>query len=161
MASSSGGSLVSFVGRRLLVMIPLLFLISLIIYALVLLIPGGPAITLAGGARAKPGDIVRIRHELHLDQSFFAQYWIWLRGLLSGNLGHSLFQNGSVRSGIAGALPVTLSLATGAMILGVGIGLPLGIVSGIRARSITDRIVTTGSSLGIATPDFCLATILV
>jgi peptide/nickel transport system permease protein len=68
MASGGGSSLPSFVGRRLLITIPLLLLISFAVYSLVLIIPGDPAITLAGGTKANVAEIARIRHQLHLDQ---------------------------------------------------------------------------------------------
>ena len=158
---SSGGSLATFIGRRLLIMIPLLVLISLAVFSLVLIIPGDPARTLAGGNRATPAAIAHIRALLHLNESFFAQYWHWLSGVLHGQLGYSLFKNQSVASGISQRLPITVSVAAGGMILSVLIGIPAGIVAGLRPRSWTDRVVSVGSSLGVAIPDFWLAMLLV
>ena len=158
---SSGGSLATFIGRRVLITIPLLVLISMAVFSLVLIIPGDPAQTLAGGARASPAEVAHIRHALHLDQSFFAQYWRWLSGVVHGRLGTSLFKNQSVAGGIRERLPVTVSIAGGGMVLAVLIGLPAGIVAGLRPRSWVDRIVTLGSSLGVAIPDFWLAMLLV
>jgi peptide/nickel transport system permease protein len=158
---SSGGSLATFIGRRLLIMIPLLIMISLAVFSLVLIIPGDPARTLAGGDRASPAEVAHIRHVLHLDQSFLAQYWHWLSGVLHGQLGNSLFQNQSVAAGIRHRLPVTASIAAGGMVLAVLIGIPAGIVAGLRPRSWTDRVVSVGSSLGVAIPDFWLAMLLV
>ena len=74
MAAGGGGSLPSFIGRRLLITIPLLLLISFAVFSLVLLIPGDPAVTLAGGSKANVAEIARIRHQLHLDQPFWKQY---------------------------------------------------------------------------------------
>ena len=85
MASGSGGSLPSFIARRLLISILLLFLISLAIFSLILLMPGDPAITLAGGTRATPAEIAKITNQLHLNQGFFTQYWRWLSGAVHGN----------------------------------------------------------------------------
>src|SRR5271165_913673 len=133
MASGSGGSLPTFVARRLLITIPLLLLISLGVFSLVLLLPGDPAVYLAGGAKASASEIAKVRHHLHLDEGFFAQYWHWLTAALHGDLGNSLFQNQS----IAGA------------------------ISGIRQGTASDRLVTVGSSLGVAVPDFWLAMLLV
>ncbi len=158
---SSGGSLATFIARRLLIMVPLLIIISFAVFSLVLIIPGDPAQTLAGGARASPATVERIRHLLHLDQPFLAQYWRWLSGVLHGQLGNSLFKNQSVAAGIRERLPVTVSIAAGGMVLAVVIGLPAGIVAGLRPRSWVDRVVSVGSSLGVAIPDFWLAMLLV
>ncbi len=158
---SSGGSLPTFIGRRLLLIIPLLIIISLTVFSLVLLIPGDPARTLAGGARASPAEVAHIRHLLHLDQPFLAQYWRWLSGVLHGQLGNSLFKNQSVAAGIRERLPVTVSIAAGGMVLAVILGLPAGIAAGLRPRSWIDRAVSVGSSLGVAIPDFWLAMLLV
>jgi peptide/nickel transport system permease protein len=151
----------SFIARRLLAMVPLLLIITFAVYALVLLVPGDPARTLAGGLHADPAEIVRIRHQLHLDQPLLAQYWRWLTHVVRGDLGQSLFQHESVAHGIATRLPVTLSLALGGFVVSILIGLPLGIFAGTRPGTLTDRSATVGSSIGIAMPDFWLAIILV
>jgi len=162
----SGGSLLSFVFRRILITVPLLLVISLAVFSLVLLLPGDPALTLAGGAHAKASAVEQIRRQLHLNEGFFTQYWMWLSHALRGDLGHSLFTPASVpssnvASGIRGRFPVTLSIAVGGMVVAVLIGLPAGIVAGLRPRSWADRIVTAVSSLGVAVPDFWLAMLLV
>src|SRR5271165_235672 len=161
MASGSGGSLPTFVARRLLITIPLLLLISLGVFSLVLLLPGDPAVYLAGGAKASASEIAKVRHHLHLDEGFFAQYWHWLTAALHGDLGNSLFQNQSIAAAISARFPVTLSLALGAMVIAVVIGIPAGVISGIRQGTASDRLVTVGSSLGVAVPDFWLAMLLV
>lgn len=162
----SGGSLLSFIARRLLITIPLLIVISLAVFSLVLLLPGDPALTLAGGVHAKASTVAEIRRQLHLNQGFFSQYWLWLSNALRGNLGHSLFTSASVPSssvaaGIRIRFPVTICIAAGGMVTAVLIGLPTGIVAGLRPRSWADRIVTAVSSLGVALPDFWLAMLLV
>jgi peptide/nickel transport system permease protein len=163
---ASGGSLLSFVARRLLITVPLLLVISLAVFSLVLLLPGDPAITLAGGAHASASEVAKIRRQLHLNEGFFAQYWTWLSHAVQGNLGHSLFTPASVPSsnvadGIRIRFPVTLSIAAGGMVVAVLIGLPAGILAGLRPRSWADRVVTAVSSLGVAMPDFWLAMLLV
>jgi len=161
MASGGGGSLSSFVARRLLITIPLLLLISFAVFCLVLLIPGDPAVTLAGGTKANLTEINQIRHQLHLDQPFWKQYLEWLNQVLHGNLGSSIFQHQSVASGIRMRFPVTLSIALGGMVVAVLLGIPAGILSGVRQGTMGDRTVTVGSSLGVAIPDFWLAIMLV
>jgi peptide/nickel transport system permease protein len=151
----------SFVVRRVAAIVPLLLIITFLVYAFVLIIPGDPARTLAGGIHASPAAVAQIRHQLHLDQPLLAQYWHWLTNVLQGNLGTSLFQHQSVASGIAHRLPLTLSLALGAFALSILLGLPLGILAGIRPGTLTDRSATVGASIGIAMPDFWVAMILV
>ena len=163
---TSGGSLFSFVARRILITIPLLFIISLAVFSLVLLLPGDPALALAGGLHAKASTVLQIRRQLHLNEGFFAQYGLWLSHVLRGNLGHSLFSPASVPSsnvaaGIGIRFPVTLSIAVGGMVMALLIGLPTGIIAGLRPRSWADRVVTAVSSLGVAMPDFWLAMLLV
>jgi len=159
--ASSGGSLLTFVARRLLIAVLLLFLISLGVFSLILIIPGNPAVALAGGAKATPAEIAKITAQLHLNEGFFAQYWHWLKAALQGNLGNSLFENETVSSGIAARFPVTLSVAIGGMIVAILLGIPAGIVSGLHQRTARDRLVTVGSSIAVAIPDFWLAMILV
>jgi peptide/nickel transport system permease protein len=150
----------AFIARRLAAMVPLLILITLGVYALVLLIPGDPARTLAGGIHAEPSEIARVRHQLHLDQPFFAQYWRWVTHALQGNLGSSLFQHSSVASAISSRFSLTLSLALGGLFVSILIGLPLGILAGTRPGTVADRSATVVSSAGIAIPDFWLAILL-
>jgi peptide/nickel transport system permease protein len=150
----------SFIARRLAAMVPLLILITLGVYALVLLIPGDPARTLAGGLHAQPAEIARIRHQLHLDEPFFAQYWRWVTHAVRGDLGTSLFQHQTVASAIATRLPLTLSLAVGGLIVSILIGIPTGIIAGTRPGTVADRAATVGSSAGIAIPDFWLGIML-
>jgi len=159
--ASSGGSLPTFVARRLLITVLLLFLISLGVYSLVLIIPGDPAVALAGGTHATPAEIAKITAQLHLNEGFFAQYWNWLKAALGGNLGNSLFNHETVASGIRARFPVTFSVAAGGMIIAILIGLPAGIVSGLHQGTLRDRGVTVGSSLAVAIPDFWLAMLLI
>jgi peptide/nickel transport system permease protein len=148
--------------RRLLITVPLLLLISFGVFSLVLILPGNPALTLAGGIHSTPHEVAVITRQLHLNEPFWRQYLRWLNGVIHGNLGESLFNPGvSVASGIASRFPVTLTLAVGGMLLSVLIGIPAGIVAGVRSGSARDRLVTVGSSLGVAIPDFWLALLLV
>jgi peptide/nickel transport system permease protein len=150
----------AFIARRLAAMVPLLFLITLGVYALGLLIPGDPARTLAGGVNAQPSEIARIRNQLHLNEPFFAQYWRWVTHAMRGDLGTSLFQHESVASVISSRFPLTLSLALGGLAVSILIGLPIGILAGTRPGRAADRSGTVLSSAGIAIPDFFLAIVL-
>src|SRR4051794_2328510 len=132
-----------YVARRLLAIIPLLFLISLIVFSLSFLIPGDPARTIAG-PHASATRVVEVRHQLGLDQSVIHQYWQWLTHAVSGNLGSSLFTHNTVASEIAHRFPVTLSLALGALVIALLIGIPAGIAAGTRPGSLLDRLLQVG-----------------
>ncbi len=152
----------AFIIRRLLALVPLLLLITFIVFALVLVIPGDPAQTLAGGTKADPATVVRLRHQLHLDEPLVAQYWRWLTHAARGDLGRPLFGGTqTVGQGIASRFPVTLGLTLGAMFVSLLIGIPGGILAGLRPGTWFDRGVTFGTSVGIAVPDFWLAMLLV
>jgi peptide/nickel transport system permease protein len=152
----------AFIVRRLVALVPLLLLISFAVFALVLVIPGDPAQTLAGGTKADPATVVRIRHQLHLDEPLVNQYWRWLSHAVRGDLGKPLYPaTQTVAGAIASRFPVTLSLTLAAMAVSLLIGIPGGILAGLRPGTLTDRSVTFGTSLGIAMPDFWVAMILV
>ena len=150
----------AYVVRRLLAIIPLLLIVSFIVFALSLLIPGDPARVVAGGQKATPAGVARARAKLHLDKSLPEQYGLWLGDAVQGDLGDSFYNHRTVGSEIASRFPVTLSIAIGALALTIMLGVPLGILAGTRPGSLADRVVTFTSSIGLAMPDFWLAMIL-
>lgn len=149
------------IGRRLLTLIPILLLVSLGIYGLMALIPGDAAMQLAGGTGATEERIERVRGELGLNDPFLVQYGRWLGSAVQGDFGNSLVSRNSVSSEIASRLPVTLSLAFGAMVFGLLVGVPAGILSGMRSGTKLDRGVMFGSTMGVAIPNFWLAMLLI
>lgn len=151
----------TYVARRLLALIPLLLIISFIVFALVLLIPGDPARELAGGLRARPEDVVKVRRQLNLDKPLVQQYTIWLGKAVRGDLGTSFTKNATVASEIKARFPRTFSLALGALVVTMLLGLPAGILAGTRPGSFLDRALAVGTSAGIAMPDYWLAMLLV
>ncbi len=150
----------AYIVRRLLAIIPLLIIVTFLVFALSLLIPGDPARTIAGGQKATAEGVARAREKLHLDEPFFSQYGTWLRGAVQGDLGESFFNHRTVGSEITSRFPITLSVAIGALLITILLGVPLGILAGTRPGSVADRIVTVSSSIGLAMPDFWLAMIL-
>lgn len=150
-----------YVGRRLLAVVPLLLIISALVFSMTFLIPGDPARILAGGLHASPDRVAAVRHQLGLDRPVLTQYWHWLIHALGGNLGSSLFSHSSVSAEIGRRFPITLSLAIGALVVAVLLGIPAGIAAGTRPGSIVDRLVTLGTSTAIAIPDFWLGIVLV
>ncbi len=142
-----------FILQRLLALIPLLLVVSLVVFSLVLLIPGDPAYMLAG-EDASPETVARIREELGLNQPVLVRYGHWLWGLLQGDLGTSLFSEQPVADVILQRLPVTLSLALTAILIALAVSIPAGIIAGIKPGKLADRVVTVGSSIGLAIPNF-------
>ncbi|MGP0107481.1 MAG: ABC transporter permease [Acidimicrobiales bacterium] len=147
--------------RRLLSIIPVLLIVSFAIFFLLALVPGDPAVTLAGGVTATPAEIARVRAQLHLNEPLIVQYWHWLTGAVRGNLGTSLSSGQSVSQQIATRFPVTFGLVVASAIVSLIVGIPLGIVSGVRPGGSVDGSARTFSTLGLALPSFWLAIILV
>ena len=152
--------MLAYIARRIAGLVPLLVIVSFIVFSLSQLLPGDPARVLAGGQKATPAGIAKAREELHLNKSFVEQYVIWLGDVVHGDLGTSFFDHESVGDSIKQRFPITLSLALGAIVLTVLLGLPLGILAAIRQGSFVDRMVTTTSSVALAMPDFWLGMIL-
>jgi peptide/nickel transport system permease protein len=145
--------------RRVAIAVPVLVIVSFIVFAMTYLIPGDPARVLAGD-HATPQQYEAIRHGLYLDRPFLSQYWHWLTNALHGNLGHSIQYHSAVASDIGAKLPVTLSLALGALAVTLLLGVPLGVLAGTRPGTTTDRTVAIGTSVGLAVPDFFVALLL-
>ena len=153
--------MLTFILRRIVALIPLLFIVSVIVFGLVLLVPGDAATRLAGGEDASPQQIEEVRTELGLDRPFVTQYVDWLKGAVKLDLGDSLYSKQPVASEIWDRIPVTLQIAVGALVFGLLFGIPLGIISGMRPRGIGDRGVVAITSLAIAIPSFWLGLILI
>lgn len=144
---------------RVLSTIPLLFVVSLIVFALILLVPGDPAVSLAG-ENATPEQVEETRERLGLNDPVVVQYGRWAGGLLRGDLGESLFRSQTVIDAISARLPVTLSLAGLAVLVGLVVSLPAGLLAGTRAGSASDRVITLLTSFGVAIPNFWLGLVL-
>jgi peptide/nickel transport system permease protein len=153
--------MVSYIGRRLLAVVPLLFIVSLIIFFLAHLIPGDPARSYLG-LKATAQAVAEKRHEMGVDRPWVSQYGHWLREAVQGNFGSSWFHpTERVADQIRVRLPITANMAVGALVVTIIVGLPLGLIAGTRQGSLADRAVTLGTSAAIAAPDFWLAMMLV
>ncbi len=145
--------------RRLILALPLLFVVSALSFLLVSLAPGDPALSILG-VTAPPEAYEKLRHALGLDLPLYQQYWRWLSRALSGDLGTSLFNGESVTQAIAERLPVTLSLMLGALfVMGVA-GTVLGVLSAVRGGAI-GRFVDGLALLGFALPGFWVGAVLI
>ena len=146
--------------RRLFIMIPVLFLVSLMVFSLILLVPGDPAVTLAG-ENATEEQIEATRERLGLNDPVIEQYGRWVSNAVQGDLGSSLFSSQKVTEAITQRLPATLSLAGGAIILSVLIGLPAGILSAIFRGRWLDRVIGLGAASALAMPNYFIAMLLI
>lgn len=150
----------AFILQRVLALVPLLFIVSLLVFSLMLMIPGDPAYTLAG-EDATPAEIEAIREDMGLNDPVMIQYGRWIGGVLQGDLGTSLFSDQPVLDVIVERLPVTLSLAFGAIIIALLVAVPAGVIAGTRPGRTADRVVTVGASAGLAIPNFWLGLMLI
>jgi len=150
----------SFLGRRLLQIIPTLFFVSILIFSLQQLLPGDPALVMAGEER-DPEIIARIRAEYHFDDPIPIQYIHWMKGVLTGDLGESLRIKVPVTELIKQKLPVTLQLASMAMIIALLIGIPAGVISAVKKGTAWDYAANAFSLWGISTPNFWLGIMLI
>ncbi len=148
------------IGKRLVQLVPTLFFVSVLIFSLQQLLPGDPALVMAGEER-DPEVIEEIRRRYRLDQPLPIQYFYWIKGVFSGDLGESMRLNVPVLDLILQKLPVTLQLATMAMIIALLIGVTAGVVSAVKKDSWVDYAVNVFSLWGISTPNFWLGIMLI
>jgi peptide/nickel transport system permease protein len=143
----------SYAVRRIAVMIPQLFGITLVVFVLLRLFPGDPAYLFAGPT-ASQATIDRIRSDLGLDQPIFVQYVNYLADLVRGDLGTSLVTSQPVRTDMFDRFPATLELITVALILALVVGIPLGALGARKPRGIADRTTRSYGLLAGSLPDF-------
>ncbi len=149
-------SLAGYILRRVLLIIPTLFGVSLLTFALSRIVPGDPA-RLAAGAQATPEMYAQIRQEFGLDRPVPVQYWNYLTGLLQGNWGSSILSRRPVLDDLRVYWPATLELVLVAMVIAVVIGVPLGILAAVRADRPADQVSRVIALLGVSLPAFWLA----
>ncbi|HEY6136927.1 MAG TPA: nickel ABC transporter permease [Thermoanaerobaculia bacterium] len=146
--------------RRLAQMIPITFGIVTLIFSLIHLVPGDPAIQIAG-ENARPEDVRQVRHALGLDQPLGRQYLNYLTSLLHGDLGRSFQTNESVAVQIRQRYPATIELAMGSMLVALLVAFPLGIVSAIYRGKWVDNVARFFALLGVSMPSFWFGPLLI
>jgi peptide/nickel transport system permease protein len=149
-----------YLAYRLLSAIPILFIVSLVSFLIIFLVPGDPASEIAGPGATRE-EVMRIRQSLGLDQHVGIQMLTWYRRLLRGDLGQSILLNRSVTTAIIERAPVTLSLAFLALTLSVGLALILGIVAAVRQNTWLDQSAMTMALLGLSLPDFWVGLVMI
>jgi peptide/nickel transport system permease protein len=149
-----------FLPRRLLQLLPTVFLVSVLIFSLQQLLPGDPALVMAGEEK-DPQVIAQIRQQYHLDEPLPMQYGRWMAGVLQGDLGESMRIKQPVAQLVVEKLPVTLQLATMAMLIALLIGIPAGILSAVKKGSAWDVGANVFALWGLSTPNFWLGIMLI
>ena len=152
--------MLAFLGRRLLATLPVLLIVSVLVFLMLRLTPGDPAALLAGDA-ASSEQIAQIRTGLGLDRSIPEQFLIWFGHLLTGDLGQSFYYKTEVSTLIAQRLEPTASLALLTISVAVVVAVPLGVLAAWRFGSRLDRMLMGFSVLGFSVPIFVLAYVLI
>ncbi len=149
-----------YVLRRLVLLVPVLLGVTLIVFLAVRILPGDPALFLAG-EDPRQETVERIRHDLALDQPWQVQYWEYLRRLVQGDLGRSLRTQRPVRDELAPRMVSTGELALAAMVVAAAIGISAGVISATRPYSAFDNISMVGALLGHSMPIFWFGLLLI
>ena len=152
--------MLQFLLRRMLAVLPVLFVVSLVVFLILRLAPGDPAAVIAGNS-ATNDDIAKIQVQLGLDRSIPVQYGIWMGNVFRGDLGFSYYLNKPVTELIAQRVEPTLSLAFGTVILALLIAVPLGTVAAWRMGGWLDRLLSGFSVAGFSVPVFVIGYLLI
>jgi peptide/nickel transport system permease protein len=148
--------------RRLITIVPTIIIVSLVSFSIILFLPGDPALAILGPERAADKEAyARIRQDMGLDRPVPVQYVEWAGKAVRGDLGTSVRNQQPVLEGIKERLPVTILLGACAMILGLLIAIPVGIISAVRPNSKADAIGTIFALSGVAVPHFWLGILLI
>lgn len=150
-----------YVAQRLLLLIPVMLVISAIVFSLMHLIPGDPAQVLLGFENTDPAQLEAVRRDLGLDRPVYVQYGRWLGKVLRGDLGTSVRTGRPIRVLIAEAFPFTLELATYALLLAIAIAIPVGTLAGTTRSRLADGAMQTLTLFGLSLPAFWVGAMLI
>ena len=146
--------------RRLLYMVPVMLVVSVLVFGLLHIAPGDPA-TMLAGEDARPEDVAAIRAKYGLDQPLYVQYGVWLTNAVRGDLGRSIVTRRPVGDEIRTRLPSTVELAIAALILAMIVGMIVGVISATRQYSLLDHASMLFALLGVSLPVFWLGLMLI
>lgn len=147
--------------ERVLQLLPVLLGVSVIVFAMMALIPGDPVQIMIGDQSVTPEQEAELRRGLGLDRPMVERFLIFLGNALQLDFGQSYYHGRPVTEVIAERLPATIELSLVALILALVIAIPLGVLAAIRRNSIFDRIATVGSLLGVSLPGFWFGILLI
>jgi peptide/nickel transport system permease protein len=152
--------LTRYILRRIVLMVPVAFLASVILFVLLKLTPGDPVLIILG-ERATVENYQALRHDLGLDEPLPVQYLRWVGHIAQGDLGKSIRNGAPVRDEIVDRLPATFQLGLASLLLGLVIAFPLGILSAVFRRSALGFVATAFSQIGVSLPGFFFGLILI
>jgi peptide/nickel transport system permease protein len=150
----------AYILRRLLLMVPVAFLVTVGVFMLIHLSPGDPALVILGEDRT-PQAIAAIHQQLGLDQPLYVQYGIWLGHIVHGDWGRSITTHEPVATAITERLPATLELGIVALVWSLLVAIPLGTIAAVRRGSLTDQIATGITVAGVSIPNFFIGIVLI
>jgi len=152
--------LTTYILRRLALMLPVAVMVTIIVFVLIRLTPGDPALAYLG-EEASPESVVAFRHQLGLDQPLPVQYLVYLGNLLHGNLGFSIKSHEPVLQAILDRFPATLELGFASLVFALAVALPAGIISAVRKDSATGLVAGALPLFGVSLPNFFLGILLI
>ncbi|MCB0130718.1 MAG: ABC transporter permease, partial [Caldilineaceae bacterium] len=144
---------VRYIIQRLLLTVVVLLGVTFAVFSIIQLVPGDPARVILG-VQANEQNVAALRERLGLNEPFLVQYGTWLRGVIRGDFGESLITGQPVGPQLAQRLPATLQLTLFALLIGILIAFPAGIISALKPGSRTDVFTSVVSQIGVTIPDF-------
>jgi peptide/nickel transport system permease protein len=154
----------AYIARRLLQAVPVLLLLTFLVFSLQLMLPGDPVTELigtSGGQALTPQQIAIYRKELRLDQPIPVQYAHWLSRVAQGDLGKSIKSQRPITTELRARIPVTLQLGLAALFLAIAVSFPLGVLAAVYSNTLLDRVITVVSIAGVSIPNFFLGILLI
>jgi ABC-type dipeptide/oligopeptide/nickel transport system permease component len=153
--------MLTYIGRRLLLAVPVVLGVSAVVFSIVHLLPGDPVMAILSGASATPEQVAELRAQLRLEDPLVVQYARFLRRAAAGDFGRSIFSRRPVIDEIADQLPATLQLAGTAILVAVAVGLTLGVLAAVRHNTWIDRAAMMLALGGVSMPSFWLGLLLI
>src|SRR5437660_7076180 len=150
----------AFLLHRVALIVPTLFFVSLLIFGLQQLLPGDPALAMAGEER-DPAVIAFLREKYHLNEPLPVRYALWVAGVVQGDLGESIRIKRPVLDLVVEKLPVTGELALFALLIALAIGLPAGVLAAVNNNTAIDYGATMAALWGLSIPNFWLGILLI
>jgi peptide/nickel transport system permease protein len=150
-----------YVQQRLALALPVVFGVSILVFAIVHLLPGDPVLVMLSGANATPEQVAELRAQMRFDDPLVVQYGRFLGRAATGDLGRSIFSKRPVIDEIGDQLPSTLELAGASILIAVALGLLLGILAALRPNSWLDRLSMLVALGGVSMPSFWLGLLLI
>jgi peptide/nickel transport system permease protein len=149
-----------FLARRLAHAVPLLFIVSALVFLLIHAAPGGPLAIYLSNPNVRPADIERLRHALGLDRPLWDQYWSWLAAFAKGDWGYSFSDGRPVADRILERVPATIELVSASLVCALALTIPVGVWSAVRRGHWFDRVATMTSMVGLSLPGFWFGLLL-